>query len=132
MVKQLNYESFETVKIIEYLQEVRGMGKCTIALCQHKVRDTVEENLKAAAESVKKAAETGAKLVVLPEMFVCHFVPTHMRENAQTLSGGIMEALSRMAKENEIWLVGGSFPEIVQDCGAFLDEALAQIAPLRA
>lgn len=104
------------------------MGKCTIALCQHKVRDTVEENLKAAAESVKKAAETGAKLVVLPEMFVCHFVPTHMRENTQTLSGGIMEALSRMAKENEIWLVGGSFPEIVQDCDA--DEKLYNTCPV--
>ena len=86
------------------------MGKCRIALCQHKVRETVEENLKAAARSVKKAAETGAGLVVLPEMFVCHFVPEYMKASEQTLSGEIVKALSRMAAENEVWLVGGSFP----------------------
>ena len=104
------------------------MGKCRIALCQHKVRETVKENLKAAAQSVKKAAETGAGLVVLPEMFVCHFVPEHMKASAQTLSGDIMKALSRMAAENEVWLVGGSFPEISENSGG--EERLYNTCPV--
>lgn len=88
------------------------MAKFHIALCQQKVRDSVSENLRAAAEAVRAAAQQGADIAVLPEMFVCHFVPEQMRSCAQTLSGDIVKALSEAAKENRIWLVGGSFPEI--------------------
>lgn len=44
-------------------------------------------------------------------MFICHFVPAQMRFFAQTLSGDVVKALSKIAEENHIWLVGGSFPE---------------------
>lgn len=87
------------------------MAKFHIALCQHKVRGSVSENLQAAAEAVRAAAQRGADIAVLPEMFVCHFVPEQMRSCAQTLSGDIVQTLSEIAKENRIWLVGGSFPE---------------------
>ena len=87
------------------------MAKFKIALCQHDVRDSVSENLRTAAESVRKAARRGADIAVLPEMFICHFVPAQMRFFAQTLSGDVVKALSKIAEENHIWLVGGSFPE---------------------
>lgn len=89
-----------------------------IALCQHKIRESLEENLEAAASSVAKAAAAGAVIVSLPEMFLCHFVPQQMREHAQTASGSIVKALSRMAAENGVWLIGGSFPEIGADIKA--------------
>ena len=92
-------------------QEEQSMGTFKITLCQQSVRDRVEDNLKAAADAVRAAAAEGADLVVLPEMFVCHFVPLEMSKYAQTMSGSYMEALSRMAAENRVWLVGGSFPE---------------------
>lgn len=87
------------------------MGIFKITLCQQSVRDSVEENLRAASDAVRKAAAEGADIVVLPEMFVCHFVPLEMKKYAQTISGSYMEAIGRMAEENRVWLVGGSFPE---------------------
>ncbi len=91
------------------------MNSFKIALCQHKIRESLDENLEAAASSVAKAAAAGAVIVSLPEMFLCHFVPQQMREHAQTASGSIVKALSRMAAENGVWLIGGSFPEIGSD-----------------
>lgn len=41
------------------------MAKFKIALCQHDVRDSVSENLRTAAESVRKAARRGADIAVL-------------------------------------------------------------------
>ncbi len=87
------------------------MGTYKIALCQHRVRASAQKNLQTAAASVKDAAERGAELVVLPEMFVCHFVPQYMRECAETMDGNIVRSLSRIAADNKVWLVGGSFPE---------------------
>ncbi len=87
------------------------MSKFTIGLCQRNIRESAAENLDAAAEAVRKAAEGGADIVVLPEMFVCHFVPELMKRCAQPLSGEIAERLSQMAAENGIWLAGGTFPE---------------------
>lgn len=88
------------------------MTEFHVALCQHRVRDSVEENLKAASESVRKAARQGADIVVLPEMFLCHFVPAQMRSCAQTMQGSFTETLAETAAAAGVWLIGGSFPEI--------------------
>lgn len=88
------------------------MAKFDIALCQHRVRDSIEENLKAAAKSVGQAAKKGADIVVLPEMFICHFIPLQMRACAQTISGSVVKTLSETAAAHRVWLVGGSFPEL--------------------
>lgn len=86
-----------------------------IAVCQQKVRQTKSENLAAASKAVKKAAELGAHIVVLPEMFVCDFVPENMRENAEPAEGETVDILKSAAHDNDIWLVGGSFPEMAED-----------------
>ena len=91
----------------------RIMAEFHVALCQHRVRDSVEENLKPpASESVRKAARQGADIVVLPEMFLCHFVPAQMRSCAQTMQGSFTETLAETAAAAGVWLIGGSFPEI--------------------
>ncbi len=82
-----------------------------IAVCQQRVRETKEENLEAAADAVREAALSGARIIALPEMFVCEFVPDIMRENAEPADGNIRRRLGGIAAENGVWLVGGSFPE---------------------
>lgn len=76
-------------------------------------------NLRNAAAQVAKAAASGSKIVVLPECFNspygCKFFP----EYAETLlpsppskdQAPSFHALSAMAAENNVYLVGGSIPE---------------------
>lgn len=89
-----------------------------IAVCQNIVYESKEQNLKKAAESVRKAADNGAELVILPEMFVCEFLPEIMKKNAEEDNGEIIGRLSESARENGVWLVGGTFPEICKKEGA--------------
>lgn len=88
------------------------MERLKIALIQMTVVDSKEKNLKKAEEMIKKAAEEGAEFAALPEMFNCpydnKFFPAY-GEREGSLS---WQTLSRIAKENKIYLVGGSVPEI--------------------
>jgi len=75
--------------------------------------DDLEANLERAEALVREAAARGASLVALPENFA------YMRREgarypcAQGPDGEIVRALSRWAKENRIWLVGGTLPEAI-------------------
>ncbi len=88
------------------------MSILKIGICQTEILNSVEENLERAALAVAEAADRGADIVVLPEMFVCDFVPEMMRESSEMPGGFIETSLSKMAAENHIWLVGGSYPMI--------------------
>lgn len=83
----------------------------TIGLIQMKVGSEVSDNLNRAREWVKQAAEKGAKVVALPEMFACPYQTHLFTDYAQPVDGVIYKALAQMAKEFDIYLVGGSFPE---------------------
>lgn len=92
-----------------------GAACFKIAVCQQKVRQTKSENLAVASSTVKKAADMGAQIAVLPEMFVCDFVPEIMRESAEPAEGETVHMLKSAAYDNNIWLVGGSFSESAED-----------------
>ncbi len=64
-----------------------------------------------AERMVKEAAENGAKVVVLPEMFNCPYAHGYFRKFADEEKGESVEAMSRWARENGIILVGGTIPE---------------------
>lgn len=82
-----------------------------ITLLQLPVSSVKSENLNRAAEAVRHAALRGAELVILPEMFCCPYDNKCFPAYAEEAGGTIWSALSAMARENGIYLVGGSFPE---------------------
>lgn len=87
------------------------MDRIKIALCQLHVTPDKEANLERAAKMVREAAEKGAHLAVLPEMFNTPISRRYMASNAEPVPGPVATALSKLAKECGVVLVGGSFPE---------------------
>ena len=86
-----------------------------LALCQMKVGMDKKKNLSTAEAMVRKAAERGAKVVALPEMFNCPYSNKYFREYAEGEKGETVRFLSSLAKELKIYLIGGSIPELDQD-----------------
>lgn len=82
------------------------------ALCQTPPPTGKEESLGYAVGYITKAAEQGAELVILPEMFCCPYNTAAFPENAEPVQGRIWQALSDAARTNQVILVGGSFPEM--------------------
>ena len=64
-----------------------------------------------ARRMLREAAEQGAEMAMLPEMFNCPYAGRYFRDFAAQGHEETVEALSEMARENRIWLVGGSVPE---------------------
>ena len=83
-----------------------------IALLQTPVSMNKTENLRNAREQVKLAAQNGAEMVILPEMFCCPYSTAYFAQYAEPKGGDIWLELSLWAVENRICLVGGSMPEI--------------------
>lgn len=74
----------------------------------------VEANLKQAESLITKACDSGAQLIVLPEVFAkIGQSPKETIEIKEKFGQGPVQTfLSEQAKKNRIWLVGGSVPII--------------------
>lgn len=83
-----------------------------IALLQTPVGFDKQKNLENAREKVREAAQKGAELVILPEMFCCPYSTAYFADYAEPRGGRIWQALSDCARENKVCLVGGSMPEL--------------------
>ena len=83
-----------------------------IALIQMSVSDDKEQNIRSACEKLRTAAENGADLAILPEMFCCPYENDCFRAYGEGENGSAQTALSAMAKELGIYVVGGSVPEL--------------------
>ncbi len=72
----------------------------------------VSGNLKEAERLIAKAAEQGARLVVLPEFFAIMGMNEEdkLKVKEQEGKGPIQDFLSKTARRHKIWLVGGSIP----------------------
>lgn len=96
-----------------------------VACVQLSVGADKAKNMQTAADAVKRAAAQGAKLVVLPEMFNCPYAnssfPVYAEEVPESIQAANAEqhptfvALSQVAKECQVYLVGGSIPEREND-----------------
>lgn len=85
--------------------------KFRLALIQLAVSASKSDNLANAALKIKEAAKKGAKIVALPECFNSPYGTSYFSEYAEEIPGNSTEVLSKAAKENNIFLVGGSLPE---------------------
>ncbi|XP_030762381.1 omega-amidase NIT2 [Sitophilus oryzae] len=84
-----------------------------VALIQSRVGTNRKENLENAEKLIKQAKNSGAKLVSLPECFNSPYGTKFFNQYAESIiNGPTSQMLSRAAKENEIFLVGGTYPEI--------------------
>jgi omega-amidase len=89
-----------------------------LALCQIKTVANKATNLLKAEEMIKKAASSGAQVIMLPEMFTSPYNGSHMLKNAEPVnekdisqSGETSKLLSALAKETSTYIIGGSIPE---------------------
>ncbi|HHW44026.1 MAG TPA: carbon-nitrogen hydrolase family protein [Desulfotomaculum sp.] len=86
--------------------------KFKVAVCQLKVVEEKVRNLSRAREMIGRAAGEGAALVVLPEMFNCPYVARFFPGYAESYpEGESIQMLARAAREEGVYLVGGSLPE---------------------
>lgn len=88
--------------------------KDTIRICQlqtHVIQDDRDQTLCFAQELVKEAAEKGADLICLPEMFCCPYEAKNFPPRAEEEGGYTDQFLAKMARDNHVYLSAGSVPE---------------------
>lgn len=86
-------------------------NKITAAVCQMKVGADKDVNLKKAGEMIQISATRGANLVVLPEIFNGPYDSRLFSGFAETYPGKTTEFLSNCARQNQVFIVGGSIAE---------------------
>ncbi|MGI6257626.1 MAG: carbon-nitrogen hydrolase family protein [Anaerovoracaceae bacterium] len=89
--------------------------KFKIALCQMAEEEDKNKARNKMEAMIGQAAQAGAKMVVLPEMWNCPYSMDCFREYGETEDGETIALLSRLAALQEITLIGGSIPEIEGD-----------------
>uniref|UniRef100_G3MR79 omega-amidase n=1 Tax=Amblyomma maculatum TaxID=34609 RepID=G3MR79_AMBMU len=82
-----------------------------VALIQLAVKATKAENLARAGDQIQKAAASGVKVVCLPECFGFPYGVQYFPKYAESIPGETSEMLSKAAKENDVYLIGGSMAE---------------------
>jgi predicted amidohydrolase len=69
----------------------------------------------AAKSYIREAAGNGARVISLPEIWNCPYSNKYFRAYAENDAGESVQLMSALAKENGVWLIGGSIPEIDDD-----------------
>jgi predicted amidohydrolase len=83
-----------------------------VAVCQMRSGDDVSVNLTGAQALLEEASESGADIGVLPEFFDYLGPGSRIPGVGEALPGGSASAmLSRVARERQMWVLGGSIQE---------------------
>lgn len=82
-----------------------------VALIQMLTTGDRQADLQTACQRIRAAASAGADLAILPEMFCCPYRDDCFRPYAEQANGPAQTALSSLAGELGIYIVGGSIPE---------------------
>lgn len=85
--------------------------KLTVSAIQMPVTAEKRKNLEYMRRAVRKAANKGARIVLLPEMFCCPYENAAFVSNQEARGGEIWTQLSDAARETGVYLIGGSMPE---------------------
>jgi N-carbamoylputrescine amidase len=107
------------------------MATTRVALIQMSCQPSVEANLAKAVARVREAAEGGAKLICLPELFraqyFCQREDHALFDVAESIPGPSTAALSAVVREHKIVLVASLFerraPGLYHNTAAILDHA---------
>lgn len=83
-----------------------------IALIQMPVTADKQEDIRTACARLREAAARGTDIAVLPEMFCCPYDNACFRAYGEAEGGPAQTALSALAAELGIYIVGGSVPEL--------------------
>ena len=87
------------------------MNQFKIGLIQMDVGMAKEKNVTRAVRLIGEAAEKGAEVIVLPEMFNCPYDTKCFPAYAEMEGEYTWNELSKAALKNEAYIVGGSIPE---------------------
>ncbi|RJP30186.1 MAG: acyltransferase [Candidatus Omnitrophota bacterium] len=109
--------------------------KIKIGLIQMAMRRQKQENLEIAIDKVRAAADRGAQVVCLPELFCspyfCQTENPDFFDLAESIPGPATEAMRRVAKEKRIVIIASLFerraPGLYHNTAAVLDQS-GQIA----
>lgn len=86
-----------------------------IALIQMSCSTNKSDNISKAGQLITEAADKGAKIICLPELFSTLYFSQHLNseffELAETIPGPTIEKMSRLAKEKGILLIVPIFEE---------------------
>jgi deaminated glutathione amidase len=88
-----------------------------VAAVQLNSRDDKAANIAAAETLIGRAAEGGARLVVLPELWTYLGPEAGNAANAEPIPGPTTELLAALARQHQITLHGGSFLEAAPEAG---------------
>ena len=89
------------------------MSSFSLALIQLSVKKDRLINLTNAKEKISEAANHGAKVICLPECFNSPYGIQHFSDYAEEIPNGITSViLSKAAKAHQVYLIGGSIPEV--------------------
>ena len=89
----------------------RNVDRFLAAAVQLRVGSDKAANLALAERLVRQAADRGARLVALPELFFWNGPKDRELEAAETIPGPTTAALGKLAHELDIVLIGGSILE---------------------
>jgi deaminated glutathione amidase len=92
---------------------VTGPQHVAIAAIQFNPRDDKVANIDKAMTLIDQAASSGARLVVLPEIWTYMGDPDRTMDNAETIPGELTMRLSDRARRHGIYLHAGTFAEQV-------------------
>jgi len=86
-----------------------------LAIIQMGIGLDKQKNIEVMESYIKSASEAGADIAVLPEMFNCPYSNKYFVDYAEKSGEKSYTAISRAASLNNIYVVGGSIPEIDGD-----------------
>ena len=83
-----------------------------IGIIQMETTDDKDLNIAKAAEKVAECAAKNADIIILPEIFNSPYSTSSFSKYAEPQGGYTWTKLSQMARQNHVYLVGGSIPEL--------------------
>ena len=87
-----------------------------ITICQMNISTDKHVNLQKAESMIRKASlKNNSDIIVLPEMFNCPYDYNYFSRFSETFQGETASMLSGIAKELNIYIIGGSIPEKDED-----------------